>query len=115
MDSTLTALADPRRRALVELLLTGEKPVGDLVRQLPIAQSGVSRHLRVLKDAGLVTSRQDGQRRLYALSAAPFRELSAWVAQYRRLWEARLDQFEAELAKRTHNGAPGPPGDTTGA
>ncbi|MBX3219134.1 MAG: winged helix-turn-helix transcriptional regulator [Labilithrix sp.] len=94
------ALADPTRRHLVEALRGGEKQVGDLVAQAGIQQSGVSRHLRILHDAGFVTVRPDGQRRLYALRPEPFRELEAWLDQYRDLWEARLDRFGTALAKR---------------
>ena len=97
MDLTLQALADPRRREIVEILLERERVVGDLVERLPIAQSGVSRHLRILKDAGLVESRTDGQRRIYRLRAEPFEKLSEWLGQYRRLWEERLDNFESVL------------------
>ena len=97
----LQALADPRRRAIVEILLQEEQLVGDLVRRLPIAQSGVSRHLRILRDAGMVESRTEGQRRVYSLRAEPFEKLSEWLAQYRRLWENRLDSFEVELERRT--------------
>ena len=100
MDIALQALADPRRREIVELLLKREQVVGDLARKLPIAQSGVSRHLRILKDAGMVESRTEGQRRIYSLRAEPFEKLSEWLAQYRRLWESRLDQFEIELERQ---------------
>lgn len=75
--------------------------MGDLARKLPIAQSGVSRHLRILKDAGMVESRTEGQRRIYSLRAEPFEKLSEWLGQYRRLWENRLDQFELELERQT--------------
>ncbi len=101
MESLLQALADPRRREIVEILLQEEQPVGDLARRLPIAQSGVSRHLRILRDAGMVESRTEGQRRVYSLRAEPFEKLSEWLAQYRRLWESRLDSFEVELERRT--------------
>ena len=97
----LQALADPRRREIVEILLQEEQLVGDLVRRLPIAQSGVSRHLRILKDAGMVESRTEGQRRIYSLRAEPFEKLAEWLAQYRRLRESRLDNFEVELDRRT--------------
>ncbi len=97
----LQALADPRRREIVEILLQEEQLVGDLVRRLPIAQSGVSRHLRILKNAGMVESRTDGQRRIYSLRSEPFEKLAEWLAQYRRLWESRLDNFEVELDRRT--------------
>jgi DNA-binding transcriptional ArsR family regulator len=93
-------LADPTRRRIVEALREGERPVNDIVRQAGIHQSGVSRHLGILHDAGFVSVRPDGQRRLYALRPEPFRELEAWLAGYRRLWEARLDRFGAALEKR---------------
>ena len=96
----LEALADPRRREIVELLRDREQAVGDLVEQLPIAQSGVSRHLRILREAGIVASRTEGQRRIYALRPEPFEKLSEWLAQVRRHWDDRLDHFEAELERR---------------
>ena len=97
---TFEALADPQRRLIVELLLEGDKAVNDVVARLPIQQSGVSRHLRILKEAGLVDSEADGQRRVYRLRAEPFEALAIWLLDYRRLWEARLDNFEAELTRR---------------
>lgn len=78
----------------------GEKQVSDIVEEAGIHQSGVSRHLRILHEAGFVARRPDGQRRLYRLRAAPFRELDDWLAQYRGLWEARLDRFGAALEKQ---------------
>lgn len=93
-------LADPTRRRIVAALRGGEQPVNDIVRQAGIHQSGVSRHLRILHESGFVSVRPDGQRRLYALRPEPFRELEAWLAAYRRLWEARLDRFGAALEKR---------------
>ena len=97
---TFEALADPQRRLIVELLLEGDKAVSDIVARLPIQQSGVSRHLRILKEAGLVGSQADGQRRVYGLRPEPFEALAVWLLDYRRLWEARLDNFEAELTRR---------------
>jgi DNA-binding transcriptional ArsR family regulator len=82
------------------VLRGGEKQVGDLVAQAGIQQSGVSRHLRILHEAGFVTVRPDGQRRLYALRPEPFRELDTWLGDYRRLWEARLDRFGAALERK---------------
>jgi DNA-binding transcriptional ArsR family regulator len=93
-------LADPTRRRIVETLCHGEQQVGDIVREAGIHQSGVSRHLRILHDSGFVTVRPDGQRRLYALRAEPFREIDDWLSRYRRLWEARLDRFGAALERR---------------
>lgn len=94
------ALADPTRLRIVEALRAGEQQVNDIVAKAGIHQSGVSRHLRILAEAGFVSMRPDGQRRLYALKAEPFRELDSWISQYRALWEARLDRFERALAKR---------------
>ena len=99
-DDVFQSLADPMRRRIVEVLLTGERPVNDIVAELDIHQSGVSRHLRILNDAGFVRVRADGARRLYALRAEPFQELDAWVGRYRRLWEARLDRLAVELERR---------------
>ena len=90
-------LADPSRLQIVEALLSGERVVNDLVEQMDIHQSGVSRHLRILSEAGFVTMRPEGQRRLYALRPEPFRELEAWLADYRKVWDARLDRFGAAL------------------
>lgn len=94
------ALADPTRRRIVEALRGGEQPVGDVVAKAGVHQSGVSRHLRILTEAGFVSMRPDGQRRLYALRPEPFRELEAWVGRYRDLWEARLDRFGSALVER---------------
>jgi len=94
-------LADPTRRRIVEVLLGGEQQVGDVVDKAGVHQSGVSRHLRILHEAGFVSMRPDGQRRLYALRPEPFREMDAWLGPYRRMWEARLDRFEAALAKKS--------------
>jgi DNA-binding transcriptional ArsR family regulator len=93
-------LADPTCRRIVEALRGGERQVGEIVEQAGIHQSGVSRHLRILHESGFVSVRPDGQRRLYALRPGPFREIDAWLAGYRRLWEARLDRFGAALEKR---------------
>lgn len=92
-------LADPTRRRIVETLRHGEQQVGDVVEKAGVHQSGVSRHLRILHEAGFVSVRPDGQRRLYSLRPEPFRELEAWLANYRQLWEARLDRFGAVLEK----------------
>jgi DNA-binding transcriptional ArsR family regulator len=93
------ALADPTRRRIVEVLRAGEQQVNDLVEQAGVHQSGVSRHLRILAESGFVSMRPDGQRRLYGLKPGPFRDLEGWLSPYRRLWEARLDRFEAVLEK----------------
>ncbi len=87
-------IADPTRRRIVEVLRSGERPVSDVVGRLDIHQSGVSRHLHILRDAGFVQVRPDGQRRLYSLRPEPFCELEAWLRSYRRLWEGRLERFD---------------------
>jgi len=101
MNDPFAALADPTRRRIVELLRDGEQAVGELVRHAGIQQSGVSRHLRILSEAGFVSMRASGQQRFYALRPEPFHELEVWLAAYRRLWDARLDRFGAALAART--------------
>jgi DNA-binding transcriptional ArsR family regulator len=93
-------LADPTRRRLVEELIDGERSVSDLVERVDIQQSGVSRHLGILREAGFVRMRADGQRRLYSLCPEPFIELDAWVARTRALWEARLDRFGEALERK---------------
>jgi DNA-binding transcriptional ArsR family regulator len=93
-------LADPMRRSIVEALRGGEQAVNDIVERVDIHQSGVSRHLRILHEAGFVRVRPVGPRRLYSLRPEPFRELDTWVSRYRSLWEARMDRFAAELERR---------------
>jgi DNA-binding transcriptional ArsR family regulator len=94
------ALADPTRRRIVEALRSGEQQVNDVVDKLSIHQSGVSRHLRILLEAGFVEVRPDGPRRLYSLCPEPFQDLDAWLSSYRSLWEKRLDRFDEALGKR---------------
>lgn len=98
--SAFETLADPTRRRIVEALRHGERQVNEIVAEARIHQSGVSRHLRILHDAGFVSARPEGQRRLYRLRPEPFRELERWLAQYRSLWEARLDRLGAALEQR---------------
>jgi len=98
--STLQVLADPSRLAICDLLREGERPVGELVARLDQSQPGVSRHLRVLREAGLVASRSEGQRRVYRLCPEPLAELDAWLATYRSLWSTHLDRLEARLDER---------------
>jgi DNA-binding transcriptional ArsR family regulator len=100
MPSTWSALADPHRRVMLTLLLERPRPVGELVERLGLTQPGTSKHLRVLRDAGLVHVRQEGQRRVYAVDPAPLAELDAWLAPYRRLWDARLDALERHLDRK---------------
>jgi DNA-binding transcriptional ArsR family regulator len=97
---TFEALADPTRRRIVQALRDGERQVSEIVTEAGIHQSGVSRHLRILHEAGFVSVRPEGQRRLYALRPDPFRELEAWLAGYRQLWEARLDRFGAAIEQQ---------------
>jgi DNA-binding transcriptional ArsR family regulator len=94
------ALADPARLRIVESMKAGECAVGDIVDRMEIHQSGVSRHLRILSEAGIVQMRPDGQRRLYSLRKEAFDQLDAWVAEYRRHWEARLDRFGRALEQQ---------------
>ncbi|MFV8752294.1 ArsR/SmtB family transcription factor [Nannocystaceae bacterium ST9] len=93
-------LADPTRLRIVEALQDGEQAVNDIVARVDIQQSGVSRHLRILHDAGFVQVRSEGPKRLYSLCPEPFHELDAWVAGYRRLWEGRLDKFAEALERK---------------
>jgi|SRR6187549_1752660 len=93
-------LADPTRRRIVEeLLRKGERQVNDIVVAMDIHQSGVSRHLRILSEAGFVQVRPDGQRRLYSLRPEPFQALEAWITGYRALWEGRLDRLGAVIER----------------
>ena len=93
-------LADPSRFRIVEALRGGEDAVNGIVNRVGIHQSGVSRHLRILHELGFVQVRPDGQKRLYSLRPEPFRELDAWVANYRSFWEARLDKFAEALSRK---------------
>lgn len=90
-------LAEPRRRDILDLLRTGERAVGDLVEQLPLSQPTVSKHLKVLREAGLVEVRQDAQRRWYRLRPEPLAEIDSWLRPYRRMWEQRLDALQHHL------------------
>jgi len=90
-------LADANRRRILEFLLERERPVHEVVDLLRVSQPAVSKHLRVLREAGLVTSRVDAQRRLYRLRAQPLQQLDDWLAPYRATWEARLDALESHL------------------
>jgi len=102
--TTWNALADPHRRALLELLREQPRPVGELVGLLGLSQPGTSKHLRVLRDAGLVVSRPEAQRRVYELNSAPLQELDAWLGPYRQYWSERLDALERHLDSK-----PAPP------
>ncbi len=108
--SAFEVLAEPKRRQILDLLRDGERPVGDLVEALALAQPGVSKHLRVLREAGLVSSRVDAQRRLYRINVGPLREVDDWVAPYRALWGHALDALERRLDEMTDviDGTPAP-------
>jgi DNA-binding transcriptional ArsR family regulator len=95
--STFEVLAEPRRRQILDLLRAGERPVGELVEKLTLTQPTVSKHLRVLREAGLVEVRHDAQRRWYRLRPEPLVEIDSWLAPYRQLWTASLDALERHL------------------
>jgi DNA-binding transcriptional ArsR family regulator len=99
MEAALRALADESRRTMLERLSSGPATAGELAALLPIARPGVSRHLRVLREAGLVEVRQAAQRRFYSLSPQPLAEVDEWLGRYRSLWEHRLDALHTEIAR----------------
>jgi DNA-binding transcriptional ArsR family regulator len=99
VDAVLYALSDGSRRTVLEALARGEATAGELAALLPIARPGVSRHLRVLREARLVDVRQEAQRRVYRLCPEPLEEVADWVARYRSLWEQRLDALHTEVAR----------------
>src|SRR6187402_3512378 len=99
MEAVLRALADESRLTLIETLAGGPATAGELAAKLPIARPGVSRHLRVLREAGLVESRQDAQRRVYSLRLEPLVKVDEWLGPYRSLWEQRLDALHTEIAR----------------
>ena len=101
MIATFELLAEPTRRRILDLLRDGERPVGELVDRLAMSQPAVSKHLRVLRDSGLVEVRVDAQRRVYRLKPGPLREIDAWIEPYRRLWTDRLDRLERQLQTMT--------------
>jgi DNA-binding transcriptional ArsR family regulator len=102
MEAVLRALADESRRTMLETLTSGPATAGELAATLPIARPGVSRHLRVLREAGLVEVRQEAQRRVYSLRPEPLAEVDQWLARYRALWEHRLDALHTEVARGRH-------------
>ncbi|MBM6398962.1 ArsR/SmtB family transcription factor [Phycicoccus sonneratiae] len=99
MDAVLQALADPSRRTVLEILRDHPATAGELAEALPIARPGVSRHLRVLREAGLVESRPEAQRRVYTLRPEALVEVDDWLEQYRALWRGRLDALHTEIAR----------------
>ena len=97
MESAFEIIAEPNRRAILSLLVSSEQSVGEIERQLGMPQPTVSKHLRVLREAGFVEATVDAQRRLYRLKPGPFQELDTWLAQFRRFWSAHVDALERYL------------------
>jgi DNA-binding transcriptional ArsR family regulator len=105
MESAFEIIAEPNRRAILSLLVSSQQSVGEIERQLRMPQPTVSKHLRVLREAGFVESTVDAQRRLYRLKPEPFEEVEAWLAQFRRFWSAHVDALERHL-DRMHPSTP---------
>jgi DNA-binding transcriptional ArsR family regulator len=101
--SAFEAIAEPTRRRIVELLADGERSAGEIASHFSTSRPGISRHLRVLHEHGLVTARAEGTRRLYALDPAPLAEVDEWLERYRRFWPNRLDALETEIRRRRRN------------
>jgi DNA-binding transcriptional ArsR family regulator len=99
VETALRALADESRRTMLDTLSRGPATVNELAELLPIARPGVSRHLRVLREAGLVQVRQEAQRRIYSLRPEPLAEIDEWLGRYRALWDQRLDALHTEIAR----------------
>src|ERR687887_322724 len=97
MSNAFAVLAEPNRRRILDLLRERERPVGELVEALSVSQPAVSKHLKVLREAGVVDARVDGQRRVYRVRPEPLREVDAWLEPYRTLWNERLDALERHL------------------
>jgi len=100
MQTAFEAIVEPARRELLDLLMDGPRAVGELVARTGLSQPNTSRHLRVLRDSGLVRARVDGRRRLYELDAQGFTELERWLAPYARLWQRSLDALQAHLDQK---------------
>jgi DNA-binding transcriptional ArsR family regulator len=98
--NALAALADPTRRRILELLADDELTAGEVAENFPTSRPGVSRHLRVLREEGLVRVRPDGRRRIYSIDPEPLEELDEWLARYRAFWENRLDALDTEIRRR---------------
>lgn len=105
MESAFEIIAEPNRRAILSLLVLSEQSVGEIERQLRMTQPAVSKHLRVLREAGFVESTVDAQRRLYRLRPEPLKEIDSWLAQFRRFWSAHVDALERHL-DRMHPATP---------
>ena len=104
MESVFEVIAEPNRRAILTLLVSSQQSVGQIERELRMPQTTVSKHLRVLRESGFVESTVDKQRRLYRLRPEPFREVDAWLAQFRRFWSAHVDALERYLDRMSRNG-----------
>src|SRR5205823_904910 len=103
MESVFEIIAEPNRRAILSLLVSSHQSVGEIEHQLRMSQPTVSKHLRVLREAGFVESTVDAQRRLYRLKPEPLQELDAWLSQFRRFWSAHLDALERHLDRMDHD------------
>jgi len=102
VESVFEIIAEPNRRAILSLLVSSQQSVGEIERQLGMPQPTVSKHLRVLRDAGFVESTVDAQRRLYRLKPEPLQEIDAWLAPFRRFWSAHVDALERHLDRMSH-------------
>jgi len=105
MESVFEIIAQPSRRAILSLLASSRRSVGEIERQLRLPQPTVSKHLRVLREAGFVESTVDAQRPLYRLKSEPLREVDAWLAQFRRFWSAHVDALERHLDRMGQSAA----------
>ena len=103
MESVFEIIAEPNRRAILSLLVSSQQSVGEIERRLRMSQPAVSKHLRVLRDAGFVESTVDAQRRLYRLKPEPFEELDAWLARFHRFWSTHVDALERHLDRMDHD------------
>ena len=113
MESVFEIIAEPNRRAILSLLVSSQQSVGEIERQLRMTQPTVSKHLRVLREAGFVESTVDAQRRLYRLKPEPLQELEAWLAPFRRFWSAHLDALERHLDRMDRMDRADPDGSST--
>jgi DNA-binding transcriptional ArsR family regulator len=102
MESIFAIIAEPSRRAILSLLAASERSVGDIEEQLRLPQPSVSKHLRILREAGFVEARVDAQRRLYRIRPEPLMEIDAWLAPFRRFWSAHIDALERHLDRTNH-------------
>ena len=103
MGTVFEIIAEPNRRAILSLLVSSQRSVGEIERQLHMPQPTVSKHLRVLREAGFVEAKVDAQRRLYRLKAEPLQEVAAWLAPFRRLWSVHVDALERHLDRMEHS------------